>query len=56
MDPVGVDDEQGGMRSSWDFAVHTGMVELYFEANGFERNLHKSRTHPFLQGVRLSYK
>ena len=56
MDPVGVDNEQGGMRSSWDFTVHTGMVELYFEADGFERNLHESRTYPFLQRVRLSHK
>jgi len=56
MDPVGVDDEQGGVRSSWDFAVHTGVVELYFEADGFERHLHESRTRPFLQRVRLSYK
>ena len=41
MNPICVYDEEGGMTGDGIFAKHTAVVELDFQAKGFERNFDK---------------
>jgi len=41
MNPICVDDKEGGVAGDGAFAKHTCMVELNFQAKGFEGNFDK---------------
>jgi hypothetical protein len=41
MNPICVDDEEGGVAGDGTFAKHTCMVELNFKAKGFQGNFDK---------------
>ena len=51
MNAIGMEDKEGGVTQNWIFTNMTGVVELHFEADFFQRDLNKFRACPFLKNV-----